>query len=72
MNWEFVHKYWPLYEKAAVLTVRIGLLGILAAFIIGVLISFIRYKKVPVLNQLASFYIELSRNTPLLVQLFFI
>lgn len=72
MNWEFVQKYWPLYEKAAILTVRIGLLGILLAFIIGVIAAFIRYRKIPVLNAITSFYIELSRNTPLLVQLFFI
>ncbi len=28
MNWEFIVEYLPLYEKATVLTVRIGLLGI--------------------------------------------
>ena len=72
MNWEFIHKYWPLYEKAAILTVKIGLLGILAAALIGVLAAFIRYRKIPVLNAITSFYIEISRNTPLLVQLFFI
>lgn len=72
MNWEFVHKYWPLYEKAAVLTVRIGLIGIVAALLIGIAAAFVRYRKIPVLNQLTIAYIELSRNTPLLVQLFFI
>ncbi|MCQ2515514.1 MAG: amino acid ABC transporter permease [Saccharofermentans sp.] len=72
MNWEFIHKYWPLYEKAAILTVRIGLLGILAAALIGVIAAFIRYRKIPVLNKIVAFYIEISRNTPLLVQLFFI
>ena len=28
MNWEFIVEYLLLYEKATVLTVRIGLLGI--------------------------------------------
>ena len=32
----------------------------------------IQYYKVPVLRQIVAVYIELSRNTPLLVQLFFI
>lgn len=72
MNWEFVQKYLPLYEKAAILTVRIGLIGIAIAFVVGILVAFIKFYKIPVLNQLAAFYIELSRNTPLLVQLFFI
>ena len=65
-------KILPLYGKAAVLTVRIGVLGILFAMLAGLLCSVVRQMKIPVLKQLASVYIELSRNTPLLVQLFFI
>ena len=65
-------KILPLYGKAAVLTVRIGLLGIFFAMLTGLLCSVVRQMKIPVLRQLTSVYIELSRNTPLLVQLFFI
>ena len=65
-------KILPLYGKAAVLTVRIGVLGIFFAILTGLLCSVIRQMKIPVLRQLTSVYIELSRNTPLLVQLFFI
>ena len=72
MDWEYVAKILPLYGKAAVLTVRIGVLGIFFAILTGLLCSVIRQMKIPVLRQLTSVYIELSRNTPLLVQLFFI
>ena len=72
MDWEYMAKILPLYGKAAVLTVRIGVLGILFAMLVGLLCSVVRQMKIPVLKQLASVYIELSRNTPLLVQLFFI
>jgi polar amino acid transport system permease protein len=72
VDWEYVAKILPLYGKAAVLTVRIGALGIFFAILVGLLCSVIRQMKIPVLKQLASAYIELSRNTPLLVQLFFI
>ena len=72
MDWEYVAKILPLYGKAAVLTVRIGVLGILFAILVGLLCSVVRQMKIPVLKQLATVYIELSRNTPLLVQLFFI
>ena len=65
-------KILPLYGKAAVLTVRIGVLGIFFAILVGLLCSVVRQMKIPMLKQLASVYIELSRNTPLLVQLFFI
>lgn len=72
MNWEFIMKYLPLYEKAAVLTVRIGLMGVVIAIIVGLICSAIQYYKIPVLKHIVGIYIELSRNTPLLVQLFFI
>ena len=72
VDWEYVAKILPLYGKAAVLTVRIGVLGIFFAILTGLLCSVIRQMKIPVLRQLTSVYIELSRNTPLLVQLFFI
>ena len=72
MDWEYVAKILPLYGKAAVLTVRIGVLGIFFAILVGLLCSVVRQMKIPVLKQLASVYIEISRNTPLLVQLFFI
>ena len=72
MNWEFILKYLPLYQKAAWLTVRIGFAGVLLAVLTGLVCAAIQYYKVPVLQGITAVYIELSRNTPLLVQLFFI
>ena len=71
MNWEFIGKYLPLYREAAGLTVRIGLLGVAFALLIGLICVIIRQSKVPVLRQIVAVYIEVSRNTPLLIQLFF-
>ena len=70
--WEFIGKYLPLYERAAVLTVKIGLIGIAFAILVGLLCAAIQYYKVPVARQIVAVYVEISRNTPLLVQLFFI
>ncbi len=72
MDWEFIAKYIPLYQKAAVLTVEIGILGIAVAILIGLMCETINYFKIPVLRRIVAIYIELSRNTPLLIQLFFI
>ena len=72
MNWEFIQTYLPLYREAAWLTVRLGLLGILFAIIAGLVCTLIQYYKIPVARRIVGFYIELSRNTPLLIQLFFI
>lgn len=72
MDAEFIAEYIPLYVEATGLTLSIGLIGIVLSIIVGLLIAFIQYFKIPVLRQLAAVYIELSRNTPLLVQLFFL
>ena len=72
MNWDFIMRYLPMYQKAAILTVKIGALGIVFAIIVGLICATIQYYKVPVLRTIVAVYIELSRNTPLLVQLFFI
>lgn len=72
MNWDFIIKYLPLYQKAAILTVKIGIAGILLAILIGLFCMAIQSYRIPVLQQVVGVYIEISRNTPLLIQLFFI
>ena len=72
MDWNVVAQYLPLFEKAAWLTLRLGLAGIALAIVIGLVCALVQYYKVPVLRRVVGFYIQLSRNTPLLVQLFFI
>ena len=72
MNWEFIIKYLPLYQKAAVLTVKIGVIGIVFAVLVGLVCAAVQYYKIPVARQITAVYIELGRNTPLLVQLFFL
>lgn len=72
MNWEFIQTYIPLYKEAAWLTLRLGLLGVLFAILVGAFCAVIQYYKVPVIRRIVQVYIELSRNTPLMIQLFFI
>lgn len=72
LNLSFIWTYLPLYVEAAGLTVRIAFLGILLALGIGLVCAVVRYEKIPLLGQVVGAYIELSRNTPLLVQLFFL
>ena len=72
MDIEVIKTYLPLYNEAILLTIRIGWLGILAAFAIGLLGAVIQYFRVPILKKIIAVYIEVFRNTPLLVQLFFI
>lgn len=72
MDLEVIKTYLPLYNEALLLTVKIGWLGILTAFAIGLLGAAIQYFRIPFLKKIIAVYIEVFRNTPLLVQLFFI
>ena len=72
MDFDVMISYLPRYLDALLLTLRIGWQGIVLAFILGLAGSAILHFRLPVLRQLMVGYIELFRNTPLLVQLFFI
>ena len=72
MNWEAMKSYLPLYEKACILTLKIGWIGILFAIVIGLFCALIRHYKVPVLSTIAGVYIELFSFTPLLGELVFL
>lgn len=72
MEIEAITSYVPLYVDAFILTIKIGWLGILLALVIGTVSAFILHYKIPFANIVIKIYVELFRNTPLLVQLFFI
>ena len=69
---EFISTYCHLYVAAAWLTLKIAFLGIILALVLGAFCSMVQYFRIPVLKSIVAAYIELSRNTPLLVQLYFI
>lgn len=60
----------PLFAKAFGVTLFYGVIGVILSIIVGIVCALIIYFKIPVLKQITAVYIELSRNTPLLVQLF--
>ena len=72
MDWNVMVQYLPQYEKAAWLTLRLGVAGIFWAIFVGLVCAVLQYEKVLVLRRIVGAYIQLSRNTPLLVQLFFL
>lgn len=72
MNWQYVQNAIPKFIDATILTVWLAVLGILFSLIIGLICSNLIFYKVKVLSRISKIYIELSRNTPLLIQLFFL
>jgi len=51
-------------------TIPLTVIGFACAMVIALIMSMVQYAKVPVLRQIARFYIWIFRGTPLLVQLF--
>lgn len=72
MDWSFIAAHVPDYLAGAWVTLRFGLYGVGCSLGVGLLCCLARYFRVPVLRSLAHGYIELARNTPLMVQLFFL
>lgn len=64
-------EYLPLYKDAALLTVGIGWAGIAGSVVIGLTAALVIHFRIPVARQLCRAYVELFRDTPLLIQLFF-
>ncbi|MCQ2361613.1 MAG: amino acid ABC transporter permease [Acidaminococcaceae bacterium] len=72
MDYDFIVNSIPLYVKAAELTLVLSFWGILFSMILGIVCAVVEFYKVPVLKTIVKVYVEISRNTPLLIQLFFL
>jgi polar amino acid transport system permease protein len=72
MDFNFMSTSIPLYLKAAKMTLNLAFWGILSSLVIGFICALINYYKIKILDKIVQIYIELSRNTPLLIQLFFL
>ena len=72
MDWNVISKSIPLYWDAMLLTLKIGWIGVALATLIGLVSAVVIHFRIPVLSVIFKIYIEIFRNTPLLIQLFFL
>ena len=72
VDWNFIINSLPLYKEAIWITLQLAFWGILLSIAIGLVCSVILYFKVKGLESIVRVYIEVSRNTPLLIQIFFL
>ena len=54
------------------MTLRIAIVAMVFSVLFSLIITIVRYYRIPVLTPVVNLYIDLFRGTPLLVQLFFI
>ncbi|OZG67299.1 amino acid ABC transporter permease [Bifidobacterium eulemuris] len=71
-DWTFVERYAPFFVSGTLMTLFISVFGILLALAVGLVCAGVDTARIPVARQIVRVYIELSRNTPLLVQLYFL
>jgi polar amino acid transport system permease protein len=60
------------FAEALVRTLEVSAIAIAGAFFIGAILGAARAHRIPVVSQLAAVYVEVIRNTPILVQIFFL
>jgi len=67
-----VDPYWKAFVVGVVNTIKVAILGIIMATILGTVAGVARLSTNWLVSNIASVYIEVIRNTPVLVQLFFL
>lgn len=72
MDFEFIKEFSPMFVKAGIFTLKLAFYGILLSLVVGIVCAVIKFYKIKFLTPIINGYIELSRNTPLLIQLFFL
>jgi His/Glu/Gln/Arg/opine family amino acid ABC transporter permease subunit len=70
--WAFVSENWRELLDALVNTLKVSAVAIAGASLIGVTLGAARAHRIPVVSQLAAVYVEIIRNTPILVQIFMV
>jgi His/Glu/Gln/Arg/opine family amino acid ABC transporter permease subunit len=70
--WAFVSDNWEELLDGLVTTLKVSAVAVLGSLVIGVALGAARAHRVPVVSQLTACYVELIRNTPILVQIFLI
>jgi His/Glu/Gln/Arg/opine family amino acid ABC transporter permease subunit len=68
--WAFVSENWRELLDALLNTLKVSLIAIAGAFAIGLVLGAARAHRIPVVSQVTAVYVEVIRNTPILVQIF--
>ena len=68
----FLAENFPLIRDAFLTTLSLAVVSGICALVLGTLLAAMRVSPVPALRGLATFYVELFRNTPLTVVFFFL
>jgi len=71
-DFSFLLEKWPAFLAGAWLTIQLTVVSIALGFMVGTVCALVRVYAGATLRRLVGFYVELIRNTPLLVQIFIV
>ena len=71
-DWHFIWAHHSDFLAGLRNTLKVAGIAIAGAFAVGVVLGAVRAHRIPVLSQLVAVYVEVIRNTPILVQIFLI
>ena len=71
-DWSIVVAYWPRFWSGTLLTLKYAAIAIVIAMVWGILIGALSFRKPKILGPIVRAYICFFRETPLLVQLYFL
>ena len=71
-NWTFAISILPILLKGLVVTIKATVIGFLIALILGLILAALKSARLKIISWPAYFITEFIRDTPLLVQLFFL
>jgi polar amino acid transport system permease protein len=71
-DYSFALSTLPAFLKAVGVTLQVGFIAIATSLLVAIVNACLVTFRVPLLWRLVPIYVELARNTPLLIQLFFI
>jgi len=71
-DFSFLAQYWPAFLGGAWLTIKLTVVSIALGFIVGTVSAVLRVYAHPIAGRVIGAYVEIIRNTPLLVQIFIV
>ena len=72
LDFSFLSDYWPQFLQGALVTVELSLFATVFGFLLGLVCAIASTSRLAPLRWLVWAYVELIRNTPMLVQLFLV
>lgn len=71
-DFSFLSEYWPELLRGLWLTVRLSVITIVLGFVVGTVLAIGRTSSKVWVRRVCGVYVEVIRNTPLLVQMFLV